>query len=149
MTTTIARPTDTADSESTRKAKLARAASRRMSQVTTTQKNDALRRIADAIEAETPRILAVNGPEIERGRANGLTGSFIDRMELNEARLKAIANDTRAVAALPDPIGVTEEMVTRPNGLQIGRIRVPLGVIATIYESRPNVTVDIAAVCIK
>ena len=150
MTTTISRPTtDAAESEATRKATLARAASRRMSAVSTDQKNDALRRIADAIEAETPRILAVNGPEIERGRAKGLTASFIDRMELTEVRLVAIANDTRAVAALPDPIGVTEEMVTRPNGLQIGRIRVPLGVIASIYESRPNVTVDIAAVCLK
>ncbi len=147
MTTTISRPV--AESEATRKATLARAASRRMSAVSADQKNDALRRIADAIEAEMPRILAVNAAEIERGRANGLTGSFIDRMELSEARLHAIANDTRAVAALPDPIGVTEEMVTRPNGLQIGRIRVPLGVIATIYESRPNVTVDIAAVCLK
>ena len=149
MTTTVSRPTDTAESEATRKAKLARAASRQMSAVSTTQKNDALRRIADAIEAETPRVLAVNGPEVERGRANGIMAAFIDRMELSEARLHAIANDTRAVAALPDPIGVTEEMVTRPNGLQIGRVRVPLGVIATIYESRPNVTVDIAAVCIK
>ena len=149
MTTTVSRPTDTAESEATRKAKLARAASRQMSAVSTTQKNDALRRIADAIEAETPRVLAVNGPEVERGRANGIMAAFIDRMELSEARLHAIANDTRAVAALPDPIGVTEEMVTRPNGLQLGRVRVPLGVIATIYESRPNVTVDIAAVCIK
>ncbi len=149
MTSTISRPQDTAESEATRKAALARAASRRMSAVTSDQRNDALRRIADAIEAETPRILAVNGPEVERGRANGIMAAFIDRMELNEARLKAIANDTRAVAALPDPIGVIEEMVTRPNGLQIGRMRVPLGVIATIYESRPNVTVDIAAVCLK
>ena len=147
MTTTISRPV--AESEAARKAALARAASRRMSAVSTDQKNDALRRIADAIEAETPRILAVNATEIERGRANGLTGSFIDRMDLTEARLAAIARDTRAVAALPDPVGVIEEMVTRPNGLQIGRIRVPLGVVASIYESRPNVTVDIAAVCLK
>ena len=149
MTTTVSRPTDTAESEATRKAALARAASRRMSAISTDQKNDALLRIADAIEAETPRILAVNGPEVERGRANGIMAAFIDRMELNEARIAGIARDTRAVAALPDPIGVTEEMITRPNGLQIGRIRVPLGVIASIYESRPNVTVDIAAVCLK
>ena len=78
-----------------------------------------------------------------------MCSSDLDRMELTEARIAAIARDTRAVAALPDPIGVIEEMVTRPNGLQIGRIRVPLGVVATIYESRPNVTVDIAAVCLK
>ena len=141
--------TTTTGSEATTKAALARAASRRMSAVSTDRKNHALHRIAGAIEAETPRILAVNGPEIERGRANGLTGSFIDRMELTEARLAAIARDTRAVAALPDPVGVIEEMSTRPNGLQIGRIRVPLGVVAAIYESRPNVTVDIAAVCLK
>ncbi|MSQ30238.1 MAG: glutamate-5-semialdehyde dehydrogenase [Dehalococcoidia bacterium] len=151
MTITIPRPVAESESESeaARKAALARAASRRMSAVSTDQKNDALRRIADAIEAETPRILAVNAAEIARGRANGLTGSFIDRMELTEARLAAIARDTRAVATLPDPVGVTEEMVTRPNGLQIGRISVPLGVVASIYESRPNVTVDIAAVCLK
>ena len=135
MTTTIDRATDTAESEATRKAKLARAASRRMSAVSTTQKNDALRRIADAIATETPRILAVNGPEVERGRANGIMAAFIDRMELTEARLQAIANDTRAVAALPDPIGVTEEMVTRPNGLQIGRIRVPLDLMHTAAMS--------------
>ena len=139
----------TTRSEATEKAALARAASRRMSAVSTDQKNAALRGIADAIEAESARILAVNGPEIERGRKNGLTGSFIDRMELNADRVAAIARDTRAVAALPDPVGITSEMVTRPNGLQIGRISVPLGVIGAVYESRPNVTVDIAAVCLK
>jgi glutamate-5-semialdehyde dehydrogenase len=139
----------TTRSEATEKAARARVASRRMSAITTDQKNNALLRIADAIEAESARILAVNGPEIERGRQNGLTGSFIDRMELSPERLAGIARDTRAVAALPDPVGVIEEMVTRPNGLQIGRIRVPLGVVGAVYESRPNVTVDIAAVCIK
>ncbi|MSQ31236.1 MAG: glutamate-5-semialdehyde dehydrogenase [Dehalococcoidia bacterium] len=139
----------TTRSEATVKAAAARAASRRMSAVSTDQKNAALLGIARAIEAEAPRILAVNALEIERGRRNGLTGSFIDRMELNAERVAAIARDVRAIAALPDPVGVIEEMVTRPNGLQIGRIRVPLGVVGAIYESRPNVTVDIAAVCLK
>ncbi|MEX2446199.1 MAG: glutamate-5-semialdehyde dehydrogenase [Dehalococcoidia bacterium] len=149
MTTTTRPTTQPETSEAVRKAALARAASRRMSRVTSDRKDAALRGIADAIERETAHILAVNGPEVERGRASGLTGSFIDRMELTAERIASIARDTRAVAALPDPVGVTHHMETRPNGLQIGRISVPLGVVASVYESRPNVTVDIAAVCLK
>lgn len=138
-----------APAEATVKAARARAASRRMSAATTDQKNDALLRIAAAIEAESAQILAVNAAELERGRARGLAESFVERMVLTPERIAGIARDTRAVAALPDPVGVITEMATRPNGLQIGRISVPLGVVATIYESRPNVTVDIAAVCLK
>ena len=141
--------TITARSEATEKAARARAASRRMGAVTTDMKNDALRRIADALDAATAEILAVNGPELVRARANGVTGSFLDRMELTPERIAAIARDVRAVAALPDPIGRYDEFGTRPNGLQIGRMRVPLGVIGAIYESRPNVTVDIACICLK
>lgn len=151
MTTTLPPETMTApaESEAVRKAALAQAASRHMTAVSTLEKNAALLRIADALEFETDRILAVNGPEVERGKVKGLTGSFIDRMVLTPERISAMANDVRTVAALPDPIGVVEDQKTLPNGLQLGKIRVPLGVIGAIYESRPNVTVDIAAICLK
>ncbi|PKN80468.1 MAG: glutamate-5-semialdehyde dehydrogenase [Chloroflexi bacterium HGW-Chloroflexi-9] len=140
--------TTTTRSEATEKAARARAASRRLASTSTDARNRALLRIADALEAETPRILAVNGPEVERGRAK-LTEAFLDRMVLTAERIAGIARDVRQVASLPDPLGGIEEMVKRPNGLQIGKMRVPLGVIGAIYESRPNVTVDIAAICIK
>ena len=136
-------------SEAMAKAALARVASRRMAYAPTAQKNEALERTAATLEAETRSILDINEPEVERARANGITGSFIDRMVLTEERIAGIAADTRAVAALPDPIGEVEGATTRPNGLQIGRVHVPLGVIGSVYESRPNVTVDIAAVCLK
>jgi glutamate-5-semialdehyde dehydrogenase len=136
-------------SEAAEKAARARAASRRMSALSSDQKDDVLGRIADALVAERARILEVNEPEVERGKAKGLTGSFVDRMVLTEERIAGMAADVRSVAALPDPVGVVEQMSTRPNGLQIGRVRVPLGVIGAIYESRPNVTVDIATICLK
>ncbi|MFN8639154.1 MAG: glutamate-5-semialdehyde dehydrogenase [Dehalococcoidia bacterium] len=136
-------------SEATEKAAEARRVSRRIAALGTDQKNDALERIADALVRESARILEVNAEDVARGRARGLTESFVDRMELTEGRIAGIARDTRAVAALPDPVGEMLDMTTRPNGLQIGRIRVPLGVIGAIYESRPNVTVDIAAICLK
>jgi glutamate-5-semialdehyde dehydrogenase len=140
--------TTTTRSEATEKAARARAASRRLASTSTDARNQALLRIADALEAETPRILAVNAPEVERGRAK-LSEAFLDRMVLTPERIAGIARDVRQVASLPDPLGGIEEMVKRPNGLQIGKMRVPLGVIGAIYESRPNVTVDIAAICIK
>jgi glutamate-5-semialdehyde dehydrogenase len=141
--------TITASSEAATKAARARQASRGMAAVSSDQKDRALLAIADAIEAGEQRILAVNGPELERARANGVAGSFLDRMDLTPARIQGMARDVRAVAALPDPIGHIEELTRRPNGLQIGRMRVPLGVIGAVYESRPNVTVDIAAICLK
>jgi len=138
-----------AASEAVRKAALAHAASKRMAGIDTGTKNTALLRIADALEAATDRILAVNGPEVERGRERGLTGSFIDRMVLTPERIAAIARDVRTVAALPDPVGVLEDAKTLPNGLEIAKTRVPLGVLGAIYESRPNVTVDIAVIALK
>ena len=141
--------TTVAGSEALTKATLARAASRRMGSVSTDQKNEALTRIADALVAESGRIVEVNDAEIERGRERGLSEAFIDRMVLTSQSIAGIAADVRTIAALPDPIGETLEMTRRPNGLQIGRVRVPLGVIGAIYESRPNVTVDIAALCLK
>ncbi len=141
--------TTIAGAEATTKAALARAASRRMGAASTDQKNDALNRMADALVAESDRIVEVNEPEVERGRASGLTEAFIDRMVLTPQRIAGIASDVRSIAMLPDPVGEMIDMTTRPNGLQVGRVRVPLGVIGAIYESRPNVTVDIAALCLK
>jgi glutamate-5-semialdehyde dehydrogenase len=151
MTTTLTPQAESTrgESEAVRKAALAQAASKRMTAISTDAKNAALLRIADALERETDRILAVNGPEVERGREKGLTGSFIDRMILTPERIAGIARDVRTVASLPDPVGVVEDAKTLPNGLQLGKIRVPLGVLGAIYESRPNVTVDIAAICLK
>ena len=141
--------TITAQSEAVERATRVRQASRRLATASTDGKNAALEAIASALEAESAAILAVNGPELERARDNGVTGSFLDRMTLTPERVASMAADVRAVAALPDPVGQIEELTTRPNGLQVGRMRVPLGVIGSVYESRPNVTVDIAAVCLK
>ena len=120
-----------------------------MASVTSAQKDEALERVAAALVAEQARILEVNEPEVARGRERGLTGSFIERMTLTPQRIAGMAADLRRIAMLPDPVGEMIDMTTRPNGLQVGRIRVPLGVIGAIYESRPNVTVDIAALCLK
>jgi glutamate-5-semialdehyde dehydrogenase len=138
----------TTETEATTKAAAARTASKRMGGISSRQKDEALRRIADALVAEQARILEVNAAEVARGREH-LDESFIDRMLLTPERIESIARDVRAVAALPDPVGEMLEMTTRPNGLQVGRLRVPLGVIGAIYESRPNVTVDIAVLCLK
>ena len=141
--------TITTNSEASTKAAAARAASRRMGRVSSAQKDAALHRIADALVTERARIIEVNAGDVQRGREHGLTDSFVDRMLLTPERVASIATDIRAVAALPDPLGRVEEMTTRPNGLQIGRVRVALGVIGAVYESRPNVTVDIAVLCLK
>jgi glutamate-5-semialdehyde dehydrogenase len=138
-----------ASSEAVTKAAAAKAAGRRLAFASTDQKNAALQRIADALVAEEGRILEVNALDVERGQEKGLSESFVDRLALTAERIAGIAADTRQVATLEDPIGHIEEMRTRPNGLQIGRMRVPLGVIGAVYESRPNVTVDIAALCLK
>jgi len=141
--------TTTAQSEAVVRAARVREASRRLGTASTELKDAGLLRVADAIEGSPDELLAVNAPELERARVRGMTEAFLDRMTLTPERIAGIARDVRAVAALPDPVGVFEEMTTRPNGLQIGKMRVPLGVIGAIYESRPNVTVDIAAVCLK
>ncbi len=141
--------TTTTQSEAVERATRVREASRRLGTTPSAHRDAALEAIADALEAQTEAILAINGPELERAEANGVTGSFLDRMALTPERIAGIAADVRAVAALPDPVGQIEELRTRPNGLQVGRMRVPLGVIGAIYESRPNVTIDIASVCLK
>ena len=112
-------------------------------------KNRGLEAIAVALEANTEEILAANAVDIQNGRANGLNDGLIDRLTLTEARIAGIAEGCRQVAALPDPVGELLWQKTRPNGLKIGLKRVPMGVIGIIYEARPNVTVDAAALCFK
>ncbi len=131
------------------KGKAAKAASHRLAFTSTDTKNNALLNIAGDLLAHKDRILAANKKDYDAAKASGMDAALLDRLMLDERRLEAIAADTRAVAALPDPIGETYEMRTLPNGLQISKRRVPLGVIGAIYESRPNVTVDISALCLK
>jgi glutamate-5-semialdehyde dehydrogenase len=123
----------------------ARKASFKLALLSTSEKNRMLLKMADELEKDAPTILAANAKDLE---ASDLKSSLKDRLMLNKERLKAIADDVRKVAELPDPIGESEEW-TRPNGLKISKVRVPLGVVGTIYESRPNVTVDMAALCLK
>jgi glutamate-5-semialdehyde dehydrogenase len=131
------------------KGALARAAGRRLASLTSAVKDDALRRIADALVARTDEIVAVNDVDVAEARDNGLDEHMIDRLLLTPGRIAGIAADVRAIIALPDPVGEVFDARRLPNGLQVGRRRVPLGVIGVIYESRPNVTVDIASLCLK
>ena len=127
----------------------ARRAARELARTSTDVKNRALEGIADSLLDHADEIIAANVVDVQGGKGAGLTPAVIDRLTLNHERLAAIATDTRAVAVLPDPVGEMIDMKLLPNGMQVGRRRVPLGVIAAIYESRPNVTVDIAALCLK
>jgi glutamate-5-semialdehyde dehydrogenase len=131
------------------KARAAKMASRRLAYISTDIKNQALLNMAEDVLTRQDEILAANRKDHEAARASGMGEAMLDRLKLDEKRLEGIAADTRTVAALPDPVGDTYEMRTMPNGLQIGKKRVPIGVIGAIYESRPNVTVDIAALCLK
>jgi glutamate-5-semialdehyde dehydrogenase len=127
----------------------ARAAAHRLAYISTDVKNNALNNIAGDVLKKKDKILAANKKDYDAARDSGMGEALLDRLMLSESRLEGIAADTRAVAALPDPVGEVYEMRTMPNGLQIGKKRVPIGVIGAIYESRPNVTVDIAALCLK
>ena len=127
----------------------AKNASRVLSIAGTAQKNAALEAIAQAMEQRTDEILAANGRDMEAARAANMRPSLQDRLALDAGRIDGIVDGVRQVAALPDPIGQVTHMGTRPNGLVIGKRRVPLGVIGIIYEARPNVTVDAAALCLK
>ncbi len=139
----------TAVDELTAKARAARAAARALAKISGGARTDALLAVADGLESNQERILAANARDVDAAKRKGLAEHYIDRMLLDPQRLAAIAADVRAVAALPDPVGEVIEMRSMPNGLQVGRRRVPLGVIGVIYESRPNVTVDISALCLK
>jgi glutamate-5-semialdehyde dehydrogenase len=127
----------------------ARQVSRRLRTLGTADKDAALEAIASTIEARISDILSANAQDIEAGRAEGLDEHMLERLLLTEARIGGIAEGVRSVAALPDPVGESLDGRTLPNGLRISKRRVPIGVIGVIYESRPNVTVDIAALCLK
>ena len=129
--------------------KRAKAAARALACATTEEKNDALIKIAAAIEENAPAILTANADDLTNGRASGLSDALLDRLALNEARIAGIADSLRQVAQLPDPVGRVLEETTRPNGLRLRKIAVPIGVIAVIYEARPNVTADSAGLCLK
>ncbi len=129
--------------------KQAKAAARVLAVAGTDQKNQALAAVAAALRAHTEEILAANREDLENGRQSGLGEALLDRLALSEARIAGMADGMLEVAALPDPIGVVESGSTRPNGMQVLKVRVPLGVIGIIFEARPNVTADAAALCLK
>ena len=127
----------------------ARRAARVLALAPTERKNAALEAIAAALLDHAGEVLAANAVDVERGRAAGLSDALLDRMLLTQARLEGIAADTRSVARLPDPVGEQFDHSVLPNGLRVHKRHVPLGVVGVIYEARPNVTVDIAALCLK
>ncbi|QLF68755.1 glutamate-5-semialdehyde dehydrogenase [Peteryoungia desertarenae] len=127
----------------------ARDAARPLAIASTEAKNAALHAMADALLAKEAEILAANAKDLDNARENGLAASLIDRLTLNPARIAAMVDGIRQIAALPDPVGSVMDAWERPNGLRIERVRTPLGVIGVIYESRPNVTADAGALCLK
>jgi len=127
----------------------ARAASRVLAAATTKEKNAALHAIADNLDSERDALVAANQKDLEAGKAKGLDAALLDRLELNAGRIDGMLEGLRQIAALPDPIGEIFDLKYRPSGIQVGRMRVPLGVVGIIYESRPNVTADAAALCLK
>ena len=131
------------------KGKAAKAASRRMTYISTEVKNRALCNVADDLLTRKEEILEANGIDYRAGKESGMGAAMLDRLILSAERIEAVASDVLSIAALPDPVGEVFDMRTLPNGLQLGRKRVPLGVIGAIYESRPNVTIDIASLCLK
>ena len=127
----------------------AQQASRKLAALTSTQKNAALLAIADALEARSAEALAQNELDIAAGRANGLSDALLDRLLLTPERMRGLADDTRRVAALPDPVGAELESRMLPNGMRLSRRRIPIGVLGVIYEARPNTTIDIAVLSLK
>ena len=127
----------------------ARAAGHRLALASTEQKNEALRAIAKIIRGSRGAIVEANTKDLERARSQGRGGAFVERLTLNDARIESMAKSVEEVVALRDPVGEEMESWERPNGLKIKKVRVPLGLIAMVYESRPNVTVDAAVLCIK
>ncbi|MBN1217656.1 MAG: glutamate-5-semialdehyde dehydrogenase [Anaerolineae bacterium] len=131
------------------KGKAAKAAARVLATLDSATKNKALQMIADTIMEREPVILEANDQDIENGRANGLSEALLDRLLLTAPRLQSIATDVKSIVILPDPVGEEFESRRLPNGLQVSKRRIPIGVIGVIYESRPNVTIDISALCLK
>ena len=127
----------------------ARLASHRIAELSTREKDAWLLRAADRLEAAQGRILEANALDLDAARERGIAAPLVKRLELAESKWRDMLAGLRDIARLPDPVGRIESMATRPNGLRVGRMRIPLGVIGIIYESRPNVTVDAAALCVK
>ena len=130
-------------------AQSAKAAFYQIAQADSAAKNAALLRLADLIQANQAALFAANRQDLANGKQKGLSEAMLDRLKISEGSLKTMIEGLHQIAALPDPVGEMDEFRTRPNGLQIGKMRVPLGVIGIIYESRPNVTADAAALCLK
>ena len=131
------------------KARAARDAARALALCPTKIKNDALVQMAHGLVEKAGSLLEANRADVERARGRGATRAFLDRLTLTESRLEEMAQGLREIAALPDPVGTVVEVWRRPNGIEISRVRVPLGVVGFIYESRPNVTADAAGLCVK
>ena len=129
--------------------KNAKAASRELRTLKTSIRNDALNSIAAALRSNIPAILEANRLDVANAKTNGIKAAMLDRLTLNESRIEAIAVAVEQLVSLPDPIGIVDSGCERPNGLQILKTRAPIGVIAMIYEARPNVTVDAASLCLK
>ncbi|WP_232053835.1 glutamate-5-semialdehyde dehydrogenase [Microbulbifer sp. GL-2] len=127
----------------------ARAASRLMARADTNSKNRALRAIAAQLEAQRIQLAEANALDMQAGRERGLDAALLDRLELNDERIDGMIEGLLQVADLPDPVGEVEDLSYRPSGIQVGKMRVPLGVVGIIYESRPNVTIDAASLCLK
>jgi glutamate-5-semialdehyde dehydrogenase len=126
-----------------------RQASKSLALCSTDQKNAALKDLARALRRSATAIVEVNREDLNRARTTGISGAFLDRLALDEPRIEAMARGVEQIVSLPDPVGETIASWTRPNGLAILQVRVPIGVIAVIYESRPNVTIDAGALCLK
>jgi len=127
----------------------AREASRIIAAADTALKNSALLAIAEALHRGRDELLSANAVDMQNGTTNGLDAALLDRLELNPERIDAMIEGLHQVAELPDPIGEVTDLQDRPSGIKLGKMRVPLGVVGIIYESRPNVTIDAASLCLK
>jgi glutamate-5-semialdehyde dehydrogenase len=132
-----------------RKALKAKEASRQLARVSSRQKNEALKGMAEALIQGDAAILEANHQDLEAAKGAGHSAAFLDRLTLNSRRIRAMAQALKEIGSLPDPVGEVSEMTTRPNGLMVGRMRVPLGVVGIIYESRPSVTADAVGLCLR
>jgi glutamate-5-semialdehyde dehydrogenase len=133
----------------TEKAGRAKTAARKLAVLSTSAKNAALIKMADQLVAQAPTLLSANTKDLDEAKRRGLSNAMTDRLTLSPKRIEEMAAGLREVAALPDPVGEVIKMLRRPNGMQVGRVRVPIGVIGFVYESRPNVTADAASLCLK
>ena len=146
---TMSAKKETLKDEAMRLGKQAKAAARRLAALSPEDKNRALELMADKLEAQSEQLLEENNKDLEAAKSAGVSSSLLDRIALNPDRVRAMAKGLRDIGALPDPVHEIVKMWRRPNGLQVGRMRIPLGVIGIIYEARPNVTADAAALCLK